>query len=48
MQYELLKYRGLQPDPCIDGMKLLYFYGKYKKEREDARNQKPANVTKAY
>jgi hypothetical protein len=49
MEYDLLKNRGLQPNQDLESMKLLYFYGKYKKEREAANlaNQNP-NVTKAY
>jgi hypothetical protein len=48
MEYDLLKYRGLQPDPNIDSMKLLYMYGKYKKDREDARPQGTPGVTKTF
>ena len=50
MEYDLLKYRGLQPDPNIESMKLLYHYSKYKKDREDSNakaNSNP-NVTRMY
>lgn len=36
MQYELLTHRGFQPSSNIPSMTLLFFYSKYKKEREDA------------
>jgi len=36
MQYELLRHRGLQPNDELPSMSLLYFYSKYKKEREEA------------
>jgi hypothetical protein len=38
MQYDLLKHRGLQPVDDVSSMTLLYFYSKYRKDREDARN----------
>ena len=38
MEYDLLKYRGFQADETTSSMKLLYFYSKYKKDREDDRN----------
>lgn len=44
-----MRHRGLQPDTDIESMKLLYFYGKYKKERETAAQPaKNPKVTKAY
>lgn len=36
MQYELLKYRGLQPNEDLPSMSLMYHYSKCKKEREEA------------
>ena len=51
MEYDLLKYRGLQTYPDMESMKLLYLYGKYKKDRENARNQQTQNnskVTRAF
>lgn len=36
MEYDLLKYRGLQPNDSMPSMKLLYFYSKYRKDREEA------------
>lgn len=38
MEYALLKHRGLQPDPRMESMRLLYFYSKYRKDREDTKN----------
>lgn len=44
-----MQYRNWQPDPEIESMKLLYFYGKYKKERENAAQAaKNPRVTKMY
>ena len=49
MEYDLLKYRGLQPDPNMESMKLLYMYGKYKKDREDAKTaQSNPKVTRTF
>lgn len=36
MQYELLKYRGLQPNDDMASMTLMYMYSKSRKEREEA------------
>lgn len=47
MEYDLLKHRGLQPSDDIPSMKLLYMYGKYKKERE-AQPPPSGNVTRTF
>lgn len=49
MSYDLLKYRGFRVTNETDSMELLYFYGKYKKDREKAAAQgSSTRVTKAY
>ena len=50
MEYDLLKYRGLQPDDAMPSLKLLYFYSKYKKDREDANTAaaRKGNMVKMY
>jgi hypothetical protein len=49
MSYDLLKYRGFKVTSETDSMELLYFYGKYKKDREKAAQQTgQPRVTKAY
>ena len=49
MSYDLLKYRGFRVTNETDSMELLYFYGKYKKDREKAATQGHSpKVTKAY
>ena len=48
MEYELLRSRGLQPSETLSSMQLLYYYGKYKKERETASQQPNSGVTKMY
>ena len=48
MEYELLRGRGLQPSENLSSMQLLYYYGKYKKERETAASQPNSGVTKMY
>lgn len=37
MQYELARYRHIQPDMTMPAKSLLYFYSKYKREREEAK-----------
>lgn len=39
MQYDLLTHRGMQPDDSMPMKMLLYVYGKYRKEREEAHNK---------
>lgn len=39
MQYDLANYRGIAIDEELASMSLLYFYSKYKKEREAAQQQ---------
>lgn len=39
MEYDLLKHRGFMADDHTPSMKLLYFYSKYRKDRENAKPQ---------
>ncbi len=43
-----MRSRGLQPNDSMSSMQLLYYYGKYKKERETASQQPNSGVTKMY
>ncbi len=37
MQYDLAKYRHMQPDMNMPSKSFLYFYSKYRKDREEAK-----------
>lgn len=37
MEYDLLKHRNFQADDSTASMRLLYFYSRYRKDREEAK-----------
>ena len=34
MQYQLLKYRGMQPNPLLDAITLIFFYRRLEKDKQ--------------